>query len=237
MRNDEELRRDVEDELAWEPGVDHRQIGVAIRDGVVTLIGEAHSCSQKWMAERAVDRVAGVRGVLNEMMVSITAPCADAEITAAAVNTLVWNAQVPKDSIRVEVEDGWITLTGEVEHDYQRRAAECVVRNLRGIRGVSNLATVRRCSSSGDTASQIQRALRRGVVLHPHEITIEVRGDAVTLRGAVRSCRERRTAEEAALRSPGVTFVNNLLVVKESSMDADLSDASGMAPAGSRSGG
>jgi len=167
MRNDEELRRDVEEELAWEPGIDHRQIGVAIKDGVVVLVGETHSFSQRWMAERAVDRVSGVRGVVNQMRVSVTGRSADADIAGAAVNTLAWNAQVPRDSIRVEVEDGWITLTGEVEHDYQRRAAECALRSLRGIRGVTNLATVRRRSGPKDVTSRIERALRRGTALDP----------------------------------------------------------------------
>jgi osmotically-inducible protein OsmY len=134
MRSDIELREDVEEEPEWEPSVDERRIGVAVRDGIVTLTGEARSYAEKWNAERAVERVEGVRGVANDIQVRIIGQRSDTDIAKAAADALSWNSLVPSDRVVVKVEDGWVTLRGEVDYDYERRAAERAVRISAGQR-------------------------------------------------------------------------------------------------------
>ncbi|HTX71177.1 MAG TPA: BON domain-containing protein [Thermoleophilia bacterium] len=215
MRSEEKLRRDVEDELEWEPSIDRQQIGVAIKDGVVTLVGETHSLSEKWMAEEAVERVAGVKDVVNEITVSLLREPTDDDLVTAALNVLEWNAQVPRGRVVASVEGGWITLAGELDHDYQRRAAEEAMKSLRGVRGVTNQTTIASWASRSDSARAIESALRRAAMLGLDEITVEISGGTVTLRGTVRSCAERRAAERIAFRCPDVTVVKNLLLLGE----------------------
>ena len=215
MISEDKLRRDVEDELKWEPGIDHRQIGVAIRDAVVTLVGETHSLSEKCMAEQAVERVAGVKGVANEITVSVLHEPTDDDICSAVGATMAWNACVPSDQVKVKVEKGWITLTGEVDYDYQRRACEEAVRSLRGIRGVTSLTSVKPRSPRRDIVTEIEKALSREGLHEARKITVDVANGTVTLRGSVCSCAQRNEAERTAFRSPGVTSVDNLLVVAD----------------------
>src|SRR5882672_1364181 len=143
MKTDNELRREVERELEWEPSVDERRIGVSVIDGIVTLTGEVGSFGERWRAERAVERVAGVRGIANELEVKLLSERSDADIAKAAADALKWNVMVPSDKITVKVSKGWLTLDGEVRWDYQRRAAERAVRDLPGVRGVSNLVRIK----------------------------------------------------------------------------------------------
>jgi osmotically-inducible protein OsmY len=149
MKTDSELREDVEEELGWEPSVDEGRIGVAVADGIVTLTGEVGSFAAKWNAERAVERVEGVRGVANDTQVRLVGQYSDTDIARAAVDALTWNSLVPSDRVTVRVENGWVTLQGEVNYDYERRAAERAVRYLDGVTGVSNLVTVTPRSSRG----------------------------------------------------------------------------------------
>src|SRR6266567_95197 len=142
MKTDNELREEVEEELEWEPSVDERRIGVAVSDGIVTLTGEVRSYAEKWNAERAVERVEGVRGVANDIQVRVVGQRSDTDIAKAAADALAWNSLVPADRVTVRVENGWRTLRGEVDYDYGRRAAERAVRYLDGVRGVSNLISV-----------------------------------------------------------------------------------------------
>ena len=135
MKTDSELRRDVERELEWEPSVDERRIGVSVIDGVVTLSGEVGSFAEKWNAERAVERVAGVRGIANELEVQSVSKRSDTDIAKAAADRLAWDVMVPEGKVTVEVSNGWVTLKGEVPWDYHRRAAERAVRNLDGVKG------------------------------------------------------------------------------------------------------
>lgn len=137
MKTDNELREDVEEELEWEPSVDERRIGVAVRDGIVTLTGHVGSYAEKWNAERAVERVEGVKGIANEIQVRLAGQHSDTDIARAAADALEWNSLVPSDRITIRVENGWVTLRGEVDYDYERRAAERAVRYLDGVRGVS----------------------------------------------------------------------------------------------------
>jgi len=213
MTSDDKIRRDVADELEWESGIDHRQIGIAVKDGVVTLFGESRSLPEKWMAERAAERMAGVRAVVNQMTVNIPCQCTDTDIGAAAANALTWNALVPQDRIAVAVENGVVTLSGEVDHHHERRAAEREVGVVRGVKGVVDLTTIKPRATHKDVTCDIEQALRRAALLDTQKIAVSVSNGAVTLRGSVRSWAARREAEKAAFKAPGVTSVNNLLVV------------------------
>jgi osmotically-inducible protein OsmY len=211
MKSDSQLRQDVEEELEWEPSVDERQIGVAVSDAVVTLTGAVGSLPEKWNAERAVERVSGVRGVADDIEVRLAEERRDPEIAEAAANALQWNAMVPADHVTAEVEDGRITLTGAVDYDYQRRAAEREVRDLWGVRGVSNLITVEPQVSPKKIEAEVQRAFQRQAALDANRVAVEVAGSVVTLRGEVRSLAERRQAERAAWAATGVSEVRNHL--------------------------
>ena len=213
VKNDLDLRRDIEQELAWDSSVDAREIGVAVADGVVTLTGEVKSFTEKWRAERAVERVRGIRGIVNEIDVRLIGEHTDVEIAQRAVDKLRWNLLVPDEAITVKVHDGWLTLKGEVRHDYQRREAERVVRDVPGIKGVTNLITVRPQVEPKDIQQQIEATFERQASLDADNITIEVSNGEVTLRGKVRSWAERRDAEKIAAGAPGVRLVKNHITV------------------------
>jgi osmotically-inducible protein OsmY len=213
MRSDDEIRRDVEDELAWEPSVDHRQIGVAVKDGVVTLAGTVSSYSSKWNVARAAERVAGVKGVANEIDVHTLGQHSDSDIAESAVRFLAWNSLVPRDRVMVEVANGWLTLTGEVDWQFERQAAERAVRDLYGVKGVVNEITIKARPISGDVKLEIQRSFERAAILDAIDVEVETVGGDVTLRGTVRNLAEWYEAERAAWRAPGVTAVINNLHV------------------------
>jgi osmotically-inducible protein OsmY len=213
VKSDSELRRDVERELEWDPSVNERHIGVAVDDGVVTLTGQVGSFSDRWRAERAIERVAGVRGIANEIEVKSEYERTDADIAKAAVDALKWNVMVPSDKVTVKVDRGWITLTGEVRWDFQRRAAENAIRHLAGIRGITNRVLVRPTVEPDAVKRKIEEAFKRDAILDALHVTVEVEGSEVVLRGEVRSWTERREAEEAAWSAPGVTAVRNEITV------------------------
>jgi osmotically-inducible protein OsmY len=213
MKTDMELRRDVEAELAWEPSVDAAKIGVAVTDGVVTLTGEVKSYAEKYKAERAVERVDGVRGIVNEIKVDLPHERTDTEIATEAAEALRRNSFVPADQVKVIVVNGWITLKGEVAHEYQRRAAEQAVRFLPGVRGVSNLIAVEPKVEPKNLKQEIEKTFQRQAMLDAHNISVEVSGDEVILRGTVHSWIERREAEKVAWAAPGVRSVKNYITV------------------------
>jgi osmotically-inducible protein OsmY len=215
MKSDSELRRDVERELEWEPGVDARRIGVSVIDGVVTLTGQVSSYAERWKAERTVERVTGVRGIANDLEVISTGEHSDTDIARAAVDALKWDITVPSDRIKVKVDKGWVTLTGEANWDFQRRAAERAVRNLTGVRGLTNLITVKPGVKPQNVKQMIEETFKREAVLDANNIQVEVNGSEVTLRGTVRSWIERHEAEKAAWAAPGVTAVHNFITVEE----------------------
>ncbi|MDQ1439696.1 MAG: hypothetical protein QOK43_3325 [Acidimicrobiaceae bacterium] len=214
MKSDMELRRDVEQQLEWEPSIDGRRIGVTVVDGIVTLTGVVGSYSEKWKAERVVERLAGVRGIANDIVVEPTAERNDTDIAKAAVDALKWNVLVPSDRIKVKVENGWVRLTGEVNWDYQRRAAERAVRDLPGVKGITNLIAVVPGVAPEQVKKKIEEALTREALLDAKGIEVDVSGSTVTLRGTVRSWAERREAEMAAWSAPGVSEVRNQISVR-----------------------
>jgi osmotically-inducible protein OsmY len=211
---DMELRREVEKELEWDPSIDWRRIGVAVADGIVTLTGEVSSLTEKWYAERAVERVRGVRAIANDIEVRTDGERSDTDIARSAADALRWNSVVPAEEVTAKVEKGWITLRGEVAYEYQRRAAERAVRHLPGVRGVTNLITVKPRVMPSNIKAQIEETFQRQAAFDANSIAVEVSGGEVTLRGKVRSWAERYEAEKAAWRAPGVTAVHNHITVE-----------------------
>lgn len=214
MKSDMELRHDVEQELEWEPSIDARRIGVTVADGIVTLTGVVGSYSERWKAERVVERLPGVKGIANDIVVEPTAQRSDTDIAKAAVDALKWNVLVPSDRIKVKVDNGWVRLTGEVNWDYQRRAAERAVRDLPGVKGITNLIAVVPGVAPEQVKKKIEEALTREALMDAQGVEVDVSGSTVTLRGTVRSWVERREAETAAWAAPGVSEVRNEISVK-----------------------
>jgi len=215
MKTDTQLRDDVQAELSWDPAFKASDIGVIVKDGVVTLTGHLSSHAEKYAAERAVQRVHGVKAVAVEMTVKLPFgnERTDADIAMAAERALEWNVLVPDGKIRPVVEKGWLTLQGEVEWGYQRSAAEGAVRDLMGVTGVSNLVKVKPKLSPADVEKKIHDALSRQADREARRLSISVDGSQVTLRGVVHSWAERDAVQGAAWATPGVSVVVNDLLV------------------------
>lgn len=208
-QKDLKLKHDVEAELEWDPVVDATKIGVAATAGVVTLTGHVRSYSEKWNAEKIAKRVHGAQGVANEIEVRLASDdhLDDEDIVQAALTALRWNFTVPKDRIRVMVTKGFLTLEGEVDWHYQKRAAEDAVRYQRGVRGISNQIAVKAHVYAGDVKSKIEAALKRSAEVDSKHVLVETSDGSVTLRGKVRSWAEHDDALSAAWAAPGVTKV------------------------------
>jgi osmotically-inducible protein OsmY len=215
-RTDEQIQRDVLNELEWDARVQPNEIGVSVKDGIVTLSGWVESLVKKWAAEEAAVRVRGVKGVVNELEVRlpISAERTDADIAEAALFALKWDAFLPDDSVKVSVTKGWVTLEGEVDWLDQRRDAEWAVRRLTGVRGVTNLIRVKPHASEPDLKRRIEQALVRNATSDAQRIAVDVQGSKVILTGTVRSVAERDEAERVARSAPGVTSVENRIVVR-----------------------
>jgi osmotically-inducible protein OsmY len=216
MRSDSELQRAITDELTWDPSIAEAGIGVAVRDGVVTLTGHVASYAQKLAAEHAVERIAGVRAFADALEVRLPAEHerSDTAIALAAAAALRWNILVPDESITAKVVDGWVTLEGTATWQYQRAAAAEAVRHLTGVRGVTNAIAVRpEVLSSLDVRHRIQDALRRTARREAARIAVHAADGKVTLGGTVDSWTARRDAEYAAWSAPGVAEVDDRIVV------------------------
>jgi osmotically-inducible protein OsmY len=215
MKTDADLKRDVMAELAWDPAVKSTAIGVAVKDGVVTLTGHLDTFAEKHAATRALRRVAGVKAIALEVDVKLAPDHrrSDTDIAASAQQALRWNTLVPVDAIRLTVDHGWITLQGELEWDYQRRSVEKALRPLMGVVGISNEIALRTRPRADRLAQQIEDALTRQALREAKRIKVEVDGSTVTLRGAVHSWQERDAAQGVAWSAPGVGNVVNELNV------------------------
>jgi len=215
MKNDVDLQRDVFDELKWEPAVHSTDIGVIVKDGVVTLEGVVDSYPEKWAAERAAKRVSGVKALALELEVKLPGfgRQTDADIAEAAENALKWDVLVPQDRIKVTVEKGFLTLEGQVDWEFQRSAAKRAVQYLTGVKGVANAITVKPKVAPTDVKAQIEAALKRNAILDAQQIKVQADGGKVTLRGNVRSWAERDEAEAAAWAAPGVNEVTDFIAV------------------------
>ena len=213
----EGVQRQVQTELAWEPSIDSSGIGVAVQDGVVTLTGHVKSYAQRLTAEKAAKRIHGVHAVANELDVRLTGSLKrdDSYIAQALISALKWNDLVPKDAVTITVRDGWVTLEGEVEWNYQRLAAENTLRYLTGVRGITNSIKIKSRVTPADVRDRIQNAFKRNAQLDANHVNIALDGSSVVLTGTVRSWSERAAAQHAAYAAPGVTFVNNRLKVEE----------------------
>jgi len=220
-RTDEQIQRDVLEELRWDARVQSNEIGVSVTDGVVSLTGWVDSYTKKWVAERTAHRVRGVRAVANDIEVRMPSSIdrTDSDIAEAATRALQWDAFVPIERLDVTVSRGWVTLQGEVEWQYQRRAAERAVRRLSGVRGVTNLIALRpRITPSPDDLRQrIEDALARSAETDAERIRVEVPGEQIVLTGTVRSWSEKEEAERVAWSAPGVTSVDNRIMVDPTS--------------------
>jgi osmotically-inducible protein OsmY len=215
IKTDTQLHTEVLDELKWQPTINGAEIAVAVKEGVVTLTGKVDSYAQKYAAERAAMRVSGVRAIAEDLRVRIPGDKRrdDAEIAHAALATLKWDVEVPDDTVLVKVENGYVTLEGNCDWHYQRAAAERAVRNLTGVRGVINFIKIAPQVSAFEVKSKIEQALKRSAELDARGITVEAANAKVTLKGHVRSWRERQDAELAAWSAPGVKEVEDKLLV------------------------
>lgn len=215
LGDDLQLQQRVLDELTFDPTVNAAHIGVAVRGGVITLSGHVDSIAEKFAAERAVRRVKGVKAVAQELDVHLPPDkkTADDEIAQRAVKLLEWDVLIPRGAIGVEVEHGVITLTGTVEWGYQREEAERDLRRLGGVKGVVNLITVRPHVDAADVQASLRAAFERNAELEASGISVAVKDSHVTLSGKVKSWIEREEAERAAWSVPGVTAVDDRIVI------------------------
>jgi osmotically-inducible protein OsmY len=215
IRSDEDIRAEVLEELKWDSRVHANEIGVAVKDGIVTLTGWVDSYLKKVAGEEAAHRVPGVKAVANDIEVRLPgfAERTDADLAAAVVNALTWDAAIPADRINVTVSQGWVTLKGEVDYYFQKIDAERAARRITGVKGVTNLITVKPHVLPSDLKQSIEKALIRNAETDAKHITVEVQGNKVVLRGTVRSYAEKQAAEDTAWSAPGVTEVDNRIVV------------------------
>jgi osmotically-inducible protein OsmY len=215
MKTDSQLQRDVMDELIWEPRVDHAHIGVAAKDGVVTLSGFVSNYAQKMAAEKAAKRVQGVRAIAEEIQVRFASDpkTSDAEIAERILDLFKWDVTIPDDKISVKVERNWVTLTGKTDWNYQKEAAKRAAGRISGVLGVTNLIDVDQQPSPANVRELIMAAVKRASDADANSIRVTTEGHKVTLSGKVHGWYERQVAERAAWAAPGVTRVEDNIVV------------------------
>lgn len=217
MRTDAQIKEDVLQELAWESPENKTQIGVIVNDGIVTLTGVVDSFTKKIEAEKIAKSVYGVKAIAEDIKVRLSEnekSTTDTDIAKAVINTFHWNNSIPDEKIKIKVEDGWVYLSGEVDRDYQRKAAKNAVSNLYGVVGVINNISLKPLTATAeDIKNRITKAFERSATLDSKNIYISVDGHTVTLTGTVHSLQEKDDARNAAFFAPGITkVINNLKV-------------------------
>lgn len=217
MKTDSQLQKDVMDELKWQPFLNSSEIGVAVKKGVVTLSGIVDSYSKKIDAEKAAKRVVGVKAIAEDIQIGVspTYRKTDAEIAEAVLNALKWHSAVPDEKVKVKVEEGSVTLEGEVEWEYQKVSARKAIQNLVGVRSVLNLITIKPSLQPDQLKQKITAAFQRNAAIDASKVSVSTIGSKVILSGKVRSFAESEDAEHVAWSAPGVHSVENNLVVQE----------------------
>ena len=215
MKSDSEIREDVINEMRWDPQITEPEaIGVAVQDGAVTLTGHVSTYAQKLAAARAAERVYGVKAVANDLEVKLSGTLRDdSDIARAIAHVLEWNVQVPGDKVHARVSSGWVTLDGEVEYEYQRHEVERMVRNVRGVVGVTDLITVKPPVSPQKVQAVIEDAFKREAEIDARHIRVDVSDHTAKLYGHVHSLNEAAAARAAAASAPGVATVESHLTV------------------------
>jgi len=215
MKTDSIIKENVLDELSWQPNIDETQIGVIVENGVVTLSGVVDNYSKKIAAEKAVKNVKGVKAVADdiEVLYGIEYKKTDKEIAKAVVNALSWNASVPDETVKIEVRDGWVYLSGELQWFYQKEAARKATENLLGVKKVVNNITLKQAIEPSEIKKKISKAFERLADLDAQNIKVEVDGHKVKLKGKVHSYAEKEEARKTAYFAPGVYDVENELEV------------------------
>lgn len=214
MKTNNELQQDVLDELNWNPMLNASEIGVIVKDGVVTLTGKVDTYLKKIVAERTAKKVAGVKAVAMDIEIKLpnTRPD-DTDIARAAINALKWHSSIPEDKIKIEVDNGWVTLEGQLSWPFQKDTVENCIENLAGVRGISNLITIKPKTDVKLIKDNIVKAFQRNAALEASKITVETEGDKVILKGTVHSWSEKNEAEKAAWNAPGVAHVVDDLLI------------------------
>jgi osmotically-inducible protein OsmY len=215
MRSDSEIERDVKEELQWDPDLDATDIAVSVKQGVVALAGFVKSFSDKYEAETAVKRVAGVVGVANDLEVRMPSvdERPDPDIARDAVAAIKSQLPISSEHVKVIVKNGWVTLEGHMEWQYQKSTAEFAVRRIKGVRGVINNIMLKPQVEPADIQRKIQAAIKRLAEVDANRVSVEANGSEVILKGTVGSWVEREEAERAAWAAPGVTKVEDRIVV------------------------
>lgn len=216
MKTNQNLQKDVQDAIKWEPLLNAAEIGVTVKDGVVTLTGTVDSYSKKLEAEQAAKNVAGVKAVAEEIAIQFGdfGKKSDTEIATDVLNAWKWNWEIPEGKIKVKVEKGWVTLEGELEWNYQREAAKKAIKNLAGVMGVVSNIKIKSDTHDSIEKAAIECALERNSSIDDLDIEVDVEGNNVTLKGTVNSFYAKDEAEQIAWNAPGVWTVDNELVIE-----------------------
>jgi osmotically-inducible protein OsmY len=216
MKGNEDLQKSVQEAIKWEPLLNAAEIGVIAKDGIVTLTGTVDSYAKKLEAEHATRNVAGVKAVVEkiEIVLSNTSKNSDTDIAKEVLNSFKWNWEIPVDKVKVKVENGWVSLEGELEWNYQREAVKRAVNNIAGVKAVTNKIVIKSETRDEIEKKDIVGALGRNSSIDNEDITVKVVGNNVTLKGIVHSFYEKNEAERVAWNAPGVSMVNNELVIE-----------------------